>query len=404
MCTLMHHDKSLKSKCAAIKSKKPSPVSISNDSLQTRIQFDIDESRKRRSDLENDVNELIKISKYFQKHYADDFLIVDSSPKRNKEQNNRIKATEQEITIAGTAETTTAKQNWSCVTAKERNKKQNNGKSKIGTEVKANAAVKQASGNGLRETEIPPLYDKEKLSVYYSDLVEDFFQNNVRSKEGSPPRKSNTTASNGKRMIKSAVNTIKKTEFIRSRSASAGRTCRSLRHEEGKALLSARGSLMNEKSKAIIAKVERSGADIKKHSCIPSEVAHRRVNRSPVRKKPLNKQTSSRCNSFQQIHPNIELVQTSSIFPKRVLKKAPCDICNGLSKNPSKTSVQESETKTQMGEQYGKSSWHDVLSNRSDANVSKKSPLPISSGSRKSPVTNANDAKVVPATRYVCFS
>lgn len=100
----------------------------------------------------------------------------------------------------------------------------------------------------------------------------------------------------------------------------------------------------------------------KKHSCVMLPV------RRPVKKSVLNLNKSTDYYRFEETHPNIELVQSDTLFPKRVARmeaKTFIDLCSSeFSEETCKESTESSLDTKEPIEKEGEArnpTWHDVL-------------------------------------------
>lgn len=307
---------------------KMTPIDV--DSLQTtNFEFDIEANRRRRAELANDVTELISISKFFLQHYSSDSP-EDLPPlprktknpiatKREKNESNVNKARGRSISRNAQTKRSPVVAIATPSHVKRKQTRMNNGR------------VNHMRGN---DDDVPPLFDKIKLHEYCVDIVDRFFHGPPpndseisESPKTAPPPPTAATIKRSQSVEKSAHATVINTNEIvlskpRKNSKYASVPSRYLNQTPQKSInenLSNRNSsqhrLVSAKSREILEEVARKGTEIKRHSCLmhkkETKVSHHEqqdVNRSQIR--------------FRDVHPNLELVPSNAIFPKRILKQA----------------------------------------------------------------------------------
>lgn len=275
---------------------------------ETNIAFDIQENRRRRAELAKDVNDLINISKFFQQHYADDFVTGnDFANKKNDRKSN--------------ANASTKHKNWSCVTSKISGKNERHNLTKrVAVLTETDAICQQtttADSNDLLEanTALPPVFDVDQLDEYCEYIVDDFFNakkaNNKTNDNVKLEKHENLDHTKSKLSLKNSKYASVSARYL---DQVPKKPCEKLPHKS----LTARSRLFSAKSKSILEEVNRKGIKIKKHSCINHETEA--VPNRKVIKKKLSARSNQSLENFQKSHPNIDLVPGSSLFPKRIIK------------------------------------------------------------------------------------
>lgn len=277
----------------------------------TNFQFDIEENRRRRAELANDVTELISISKFFLKHYSSDAGNDLPTPKPIITKNEKNAA------------------NMSKAQARLTN---HNSKKAVANATATPVKRKQTRINNVRGRQprtniddIPPLFDKIKLHEYCVDIVDRFFH-------GPPPIDSERSiAPKRNENIKEAVeksvqtNPCEAVKKAKSKYATvASRYMNQTRPKSTNETANRRNAspykLVSAKSLEILEEVARKGTEIKRHSCLTHPNAKERHSIERRDFKLTHQDNGSIGLKFRDIHPSIELVPSNSIFPKRVLK------------------------------------------------------------------------------------
>lgn len=307
---------------------------IDVDSLQTtHFEFDIEENRRRRAELANDVTELISISKFFLQHYSSDSPDLPPVPRNlkdpiiTKREKNAVNVDKARGKCSGRIAPTKKSPvtNATPTHVKRKQMRINNGR------------AYRMRGN---DDDVPPLFDKIKLHEYCVDIVDRFFHgppvNDIEESEtpkekpmrqGQLAEKSIQTTNNrngnanGHANLNANRNSI---EIILSKPRKnkyATVPSRYMNQTPPKSIAETPTNrnpspyrLVSAKSREILQQVARKGTEIRRHSCLTynrdTNIFHREhqdVNRSQLR--------------FRDIHPTIELVPSNSIFPKRILKE-----------------------------------------------------------------------------------
>lgn len=269
----------------------------------TNFVFDIEANRRRRAELANDVTELISISKFFQQHYASDDNFMSTTPKSSKKkielksEKNRVNAT-------------TAHQN----------KGSQKSKQMVANATLTHPKHKQMPVNSDTwimqpdiDTNLPPIFDKLKLHEYCVDAVDRFFHGAI-----APANQSDQVAiEKAVQVVPNSNEKTKMTKNAKYASISARYmhvTPRQVKIDIPKRANSAYGTLVSAKSREILHKAAVSGVEFKKHSCL-SIHSDGEPKMSKTKTKRIQK-----AQSFQELHPNIELISSNSIVPKRVYK------------------------------------------------------------------------------------
>lgn len=290
----------------------------------TNIEFDIEANRRRRAEIANDVNELINISKFFLQHYSE-----DSSEKipTNNPITKPITKCEKNSSNEKKVRIQTMRSGRLCNQIK---------KASVANVTPTLVKRKQKSyGMTPRRfnvdayDDVPPLFDKIKLHEYCVEIVDQFFH-------GTPNNESETNAKqtnerklpNGaisKRICEKHVQTSKKPNEnsvkMKKNPKYASIPARYMNQTPLRmAIESSRktppNTLVSAKSREILEKRARNGVEVKRHSCL----LHEKVVSDSKKQTKRIANISPPMATFSQIHPNIELVPSNSMFPRRVLK------------------------------------------------------------------------------------
>lgn len=291
------------------------------------FEFDIEANRRRRAEIANDVNELINISKFFLQQYSDDssgrislnIPITKSIKKCEKNPSNGKKVQNQTIRNGRPACNQIKKPAVANVTP---------------TLVKRKQKTYGMTPRGFIADAydvMPPLFDKIKLHEYCVDIVDRFFHgtpNNECETSAKPTneRRQPNTA-NGKGMCKKRVKTLeksnensikmKKNPKYASISARYMNPIPQIMAIQSSPKTTSPKTLLSTKSRQILEKKARTGIEVKKHSCLLKE-------KVDLVSKPQTKRITNNfppMATFNQIHPNIALVPSNSMFPKRIIKE-----------------------------------------------------------------------------------
>lgn len=359
-------NKGTRVKCSSVKQPKPSPKSqrkcinkASADINQKRNKVNGVESINGRkaiandchlSSLDQDIHKLIELSKEFQKSCGED------------------KAHSSNVTTATTVK------NWSCVTTEVRGKHYSNS---VVTET--DAIIKRHSATadrvsecakGLWESVMPSVFDEQQMKDYGNRLVDEYFKSegpklnvhqgpipktNTRGRQKMPARRLNRLNVNIENGITAAVKV----------SCAAPKSAR-----DSKSGIPHQNVLMNPKSRTILNVVDRNGQAIKKHSCVDSVS---RICPKPQISARTREKYADEYYNFEKTHPNIELVQTNSIFPKRI-ERTPGIVAQSTPPNTLETERESHSVRSNCVnmtskndaavKEKDKTTWHHMLSGR----------------------------------------
>lgn len=362
-------NKGTRVKCSSVKRPKPSPKTqrkcineASADINQKRNKVNGVESINGRkaiandchlSSLDQDIHKLIELSKEFQKSCGED------------------KAHSSNVTTATTVK------NWSCVTTEVRGKHYSNS---VVTET--DAIIKRHSATadrvskcaeGLWETVMPSVFNEQQMEDYGSRLVDEYFKSegpklnvhqgpipktNALGRQKKPARRLNRLNVNIENGITAAVK-------VSCAAPKSGR--------DSKSGIPHQNVLMNPKSRTILNVVGRNGQAIKKHSCVDS--VSRNCPKPQISARTREKYADEYYN-FEKTHPNIELVQTNSIFPKRI-ERAPGVVAQSTPPNTLETERESHSARSNRSssviitskndatvKEKDKTTWHHMLSGR----------------------------------------
>lgn len=311
----------------------------------TTIAFNIEENRRRRAELANDVSELINISKYFQQSYANGYDVGDTSSFSAAQ-----KSLDKKTKISANGKSIVRKSNKSssCIAA---NRRENAGKTAYtivnnapgGIEIK-NVIVGTQPAISHQSGDLPPIFDDEKLNEYCFDIVEGFFKKNksadVSERNIKPKAKStecvrHSVTLNGAKNESSMTQSTKHgTNKYASVSARYLNKCSNRKADE-QPTKSVRNSWISARSKAILENVNRNGIEVKKHNCVAREMKNATASRSTPKK--VQTQSNNRMlDDFRRIHPGIDLISSGSIFPRRAVKVSGqlSDSCSSITHSP----------------------------------------------------------------------
>lgn len=289
--------------------------------INTTIAFDIEENRRRRAELANDVNELINISKFFQQSYANVYVGVDGDGhgcptirKTHEKKNKNPMATK----LGKSA---------SCITANAR------GRDGKVSHTKLNNAAGATKGNKPSAAvthAMPPVFDfdHDKLNEYCLDIVEEYFKknqttdvsdNNIQAK-GKYVECVRRNATNGSKV--ESAQRQSKIECNKYASVSARYMNKSTNRKPGKeSSTSVRNSWISARSVAILENVNRTGTEVKKHNCVAQEAKNQST--LGLSRKKFATQRNRSLENFQRCHPEINLIPSATVFPRRTVK-----VCN----------------------------------------------------------------------------
>lgn len=331
----------------------------------TTIAFNIEENRRRRAELANDVSELINISKFFQQSYANGY---DAGVDDGFSSVVRPKSVEKKSKIRSNSKSMEAKvkKSSSCITANARgiagkvpHTKLNNAAGAIKMN-NNNAVVTQAPTEQSYQCGVlPPVFDldHEKLNEYCLDIVEEYFKKNkstdLSDHNIKPKIKSIECTQQNATSKESKVGPVQQQTKIESNkyasvSARYMNKCTNRKADAQPPQKTVRNSWISARSIAILENANRNGAEVKKHNCIGQETKNARSLGLP--KKKVQTQTHNRSlENFHRCHPGIELIPSASVFPRRAVKV--CDdepsaqsvTCRGLSNSYTSYTVNEED-------------------------------------------------------------
>lgn len=308
---------------------------IDMDKLQaTNFEFDIEENRRRRAELTNDVTELISISKFFLQHYSSDSPDLPQMPRKSKDpiiikrEKNAVNVNKARGKCSGRIAQTKKSPvtNATPTHVKRKQMRINNGR------------AYRIRGN---DDDVPPLFDKIKLHQYCEDIVDRFFHGPPAndSEESETPKEKpvrkgqfteksiQTTNTNGNNNgnsknndnVNRGTNEIvlskpRRNKYSTVPSRYMNQTPSKPKTETPTNRNTSPYLHVSAKSREILEQVALKGTEIRRHSClthnrekITLHREHQELNRSQLR--------------FRDIHPTIDLVPSNSIFPKRILKQ-----------------------------------------------------------------------------------
>lgn len=300
----------------------------------TSFEFDIEANRRRRAELASDVSELINISKFFIQHYSTD--LPDSLPLsktsrhtsdkiiKNREKNGLYEQKVHSKSNRTPRSSTTKKNIVANVTPTHVQPKQ---------KFTSNETI--CKFNGIDDdSDVPPLFDKIKLHEYCVDVVEQFFhgshsnQINEKKIEKEPKRSVDNECEKWVQRTKTVKNQLNAAAKVKRNPKYASISSRYLiqaqlktANETKQLRTIASNTLVSAKSREILEDIARKGVEIKKHSCLMKNYSLRDTKSEQTissRSAFLEKYSKS----FNEIHPNIELVPSNTIFPRRILKQA----------------------------------------------------------------------------------
>lgn len=317
----------------------------------TNFEFDIEANRRRRAQLANDVTELISISKFFLQHYSSDSLEYLPPPTVEKPKTTIISKREKNETNVNKARgrlcsnSLAKKATVANVTPTHVKRKQTRMNNKTVHKTRAN------------DDDVPPLFDKIKLHQYCVDIVDRFFH--------GPPLNDSDVSESSKSKV---VVTVKKVPLleksVQTTNSSAGNEMGAVKPKRSSKYASVSSRYMNQtpkksmndlpmqqngppprlmsaKSLKILNNVARKGIEINRHSCL----IHKKQKHVEYREHLLNYDAKKSLIRFRDIHPNIELVPSTSIFPKRILKQS------GETKDPSLNSKKSDDENNEFKDQ-----------------------------------------------------
>lgn len=295
--------------------------------------------------FEKDIATLIELSKQFQKSCAE-----ESKP--------RIRS------AAGLPTT----KSWPCMTTNVRGKIHFSRNAVSDPVIKpSSAATNQMSlmDYGLGETVVPPIFDDQLMKDYGNRLVDMMFDNPFIVHNAY--QQIQKAASEGAALAVSASAKAQSQETIRNiytrqPQTPITATPRSAQHTN-RSMVSQRSQLMNDKSKNIVKKLVGSGRAIQKHSCVNISSASRSMPR-PSDRSGGKQQYLSKYYDFKKTHPDIKLVPSDSVLPRREIRpvdQRELDLPLETLKSP--TISISKHTKSTDREQ-----WHERLSNNNQTN------------------------------------
>lgn len=278
----------------------------------TNFEFDIEANRRRRAEIASDVTELLNISKFFLHNYSGQNHNAEQSLQQTKNSQpntgNNIRPKQKGYATANSKRQSVAIATPPCDTCK------------------------QIVENGTNECQLgkptPPLGDQNKLHEYCVNIVEEFFARPMTSRSVGSKSAKQISHSGDKwiQRMKQVTNQYSTEKMQKNpRYASISPRYLTTIHMKRAASSNERirlfppNSLITEKSRQILAKIVRKGSEIKKHSCLMNDT-------EAVKKGQGQRARSASAERhpkpFSEIYPNIELVQSNSVFPKRVLKQS----------------------------------------------------------------------------------
>lgn len=288
-----------------------SDVSFTN----TTIAFNIEENRRRRAELANDVTELINISKFFQQSYANGYDVDDTSNfslvRKSLSKKNKIPANGKSMATKSSKSSSCVAVNAGRIAGQVSHTKLNNAAGVFENNNHNNAVVTQVENSAL-----PPVFDPHKLNEYCFDIVEEYFKKSKSSDASDRNIKSkpkSTECVQPSKGVPTAQQTKNESNKYASVSARYLNKCpnRKVDEQPVKTWISAR-------SIAILENANRNGAEVKKHNCVAQETKNTRTLGSA--KKKVQKQCNRPAESFHRVHPDIDLIPSATIFPRRAIK------------------------------------------------------------------------------------
>lgn len=304
------------------------------DALQsTNFEFDIEENRRRRAEIANDVTELINISKFFLEHYSSDSM-VDLPPLPSSQQNYTKSLTKREKNDVNLNKT----RRRLCSNAPNKNCPVANVTTPYVKRKQMNNRTGQRSVCSSNDDDVPPLFDKVKLHQYCVDIVDRFFHGpppNGSDFSESPKEKATIKKYTPTERIEKSVQTIntiksngietgtikpkKNPKYASIPSRYMSQTNKKSMNETPVKRNISPFRLISAKSQEILNEVARKGTEIKRHSCL----IHKKS--KSLEYKDYNGSQIDNCAThlrFSDIHPSIELIPSNTIFPKRILKQS----------------------------------------------------------------------------------
>lgn len=292
----------------------------------TNFEFDIEANRRRRAEIANDVNELINISKFFLQNYSEhsprkiptNIPITKPITKCEKNSSNEKKVRIQ-----------TMRNGRLCNQIK---------KASVANVTPTIVKRKQKS-YGMTPTkynvdeydDMPPLFDKIKLHEYCVEIVDRFFHgtpNNESETNGKPTTERNepsraTAKGMGQKHVQMSKKSNGNSVRMKINPKYASISSRYMNESPQRMTIGSSPktppiTLVSAKSREILEKKARTGVEVKKHSCL----LHQKEDTGSKQqtKRNININSSPPMVTFSQIHPNIELVPSNSMFPKRVMR------------------------------------------------------------------------------------
>lgn len=296
---------------------------VSNSAINvesTNFEFDIEANRRRRAEIANDVDELLNISKFFLQHYSSDMvdqawsdLTKSTSARPNAKDLDgsaryKVRPRAKSSTTVSSKRQPVAIVTPPCDICKQ-------------TDEHAHCSCQ---ANDVHSGPFPPLDDQGRLHNYCVDVVDEFFQRPMTSRSASVKGgKQSSSEKWVQRMnqVKNQYNAVKVQQNPRYAATPARYLVkRSTTATNNRIRLFPPNSLVSEKSRQILEKIVRKGIEIKKHSCLMPEPVDRAKKTTGERARSASTERPKR--PFNQIHPNIELVASHSVFPRRVLKQS----------------------------------------------------------------------------------
>lgn len=307
------------------------PTDVTSSALNvetTNFEFDIEANRRRRAEIASDVDELLSISKFFLQHYSSD--AADKTWSRLTNSASGRRSAKDFDGFARNAVRPRAKSSGA-VSARRQ---------PVAIVTPPCGTCKQTAAHGLGSCQagdvhsapLPPLGEHGKLHDYCVSVVDEFFQRPMTGR--SVPAKGGKQLIGEKwvqrmNQVKSQYNAAQVQRNPRYASTPARYLAqRAATATAQRTRLFPPNSLVSQKSRQILEKIVRKGVEIKKHSCLTPDPAGPAKKAKGERIRSASAERPTR--SFKQMHPNIELVASHSVFPRRVLKQSSsCSALNG---------------------------------------------------------------------------
>lgn len=301
-----------------------SDVSFTN----TTIAFNIEENRRRRAELANDVSELINISKFFQQSYANGYDVDETSNfslvRKSLTKKNKIPANGKSMATKSSKSSSCVAANAGRIAGQVSHTKLNNVAGVFGINNINNAVVTQVE-QLHQNSALPPVFDPHKLNEYCFDIVEEYFKKskssdasdrNIKSKPKLAECVQQSTA-NEPKVGPATQQTKNESNKYASVSARYLNKCPNRKVDE-QPVKTVRNSWISARSIAILENANRNGVEVKKHNCVAQETKNARTLGSA--KKKVQKQCNRPAESFRRVYPDIDLIPSATIFPRRAVK------------------------------------------------------------------------------------